>query len=51
MFCIIDWGIIGVLACAGGFVASFHLRDDPLCCSTEHEVEERRYDELQGEPI
>ena len=34
-----------------GSVASFHLRDVPLCCSTEREVEEKRYDELQGEPI
>jgi hypothetical protein len=34
-----------------GSVASFHLRGVPLCCSTEREVEERRYDEFQGEPI
>ena len=29
-----------------GFVASFHLRDVPLCCSTDFEVEERRHDRL-----
>ena len=34
-----------------GFVASFHLRGVPLCCSPEREVEEKRHDELQGEPI
>jgi hypothetical protein len=31
-----------------GFVATFHLRGVPLCCSTDREVEERRHDRLQG---
>ncbi len=30
------------------YVASFPLRDVPLCCSTEREVEERLDDALQG---
>jgi hypothetical protein len=34
-----------------GSVARFHLRDVPLCGSTEREMEERREDELQGEPL
>jgi len=34
-----------------GFVASFHLRDFWLCSSPHSAVEEKRHDELQGEPI
>ena len=34
-----------------GFVATLPVRGNPLCCSPEREVEERRYDALQGEPI
>jgi site-specific DNA recombinase len=34
-----------------GSVASFHLRELPLCCSTEGEVVEGRYDQLQREPL
>jgi len=35
----------------GGFVAILHLRGVPLCYFTKRGVEERRHDELQGEPI
>jgi site-specific DNA recombinase len=38
-------------AMAEGSVASFHLRELPLCFSTEGEVVEGRYDQLQREPI
>jgi len=34
-----------------GSVASFHLRELPLCFSTEGETVEGRNDQLQGEPI
>jgi hypothetical protein len=34
-----------------GSVASFHLRELPLCFSPDGEVEEERNDQLQGEPI
>jgi len=34
-----------------GSVATLHLKDVPLCCSPDREVEERRYDRLQGQPI
>jgi hypothetical protein len=40
-----NWGV------TSGSVARFHLRDVPLCGSTEREMEERREDELQGEPL
>ena len=39
------------LARRRGFVATFHLRGISLCFSTDREVEERRHDRLQREPL
>jgi hypothetical protein len=34
-----------------GFVAPLHAIGVPLCCSPDCEVEERRYDRLQGSQV
>ncbi len=47
-----DWGTLSEDdRNENGSVASFHLRELPLCFSTDGKVVEGRYDQLQGQPI